>query len=483
MKIVQNTAKLIHIKSIFGQFYILHTRRNCSKCQESTRQMIRSPSQNLLPDYHSHQYLAHTSYTALTTIGTQSNSLSPQPSTHLTPPRYRTSTLKSRIIPLSPAFLSYLREDGIVLPSETPTFPPPSSYTDNSTSTGWDSDPDPDPSLEFPEIHQQIKDTIFELGGLVAPKLNWSAPKDATWISITKNSMECATPNDIYLLLKSSDFITHDLEHAFDSCSSPESSEDEAEAKEIQYVLVLRKWFKVNPSCEFRCFVRDRTLIGICQRDLNHFAFLFPMQNQLLHIIQSYFESTLQNTFPDENFVFDIYIPEPYDKVRLMDINPWAPHTDPLLFSWLELLTLQLPTPLLGTVTREEPSVRFYISPRNGTLQHTSDDSATETEAEGAENEDEDVEDIPFIPELRLVKKDDPEAYSFASAQYSAHKLPREVVEAGMSGESGMREFADQWKRMMSGEGEMQRQGGESSDEEADEDEVETRGVAGLSIA
>jgi len=50
----------------------------------------------------------------------------------------------------------------------------------------------------------------------VVPKLDWSAPKDATWISAT-NSMECRTPNDVYLL-KSSNFITHDLEQAFDGC-------------------------------------------------------------------------------------------------------------------------------------------------------------------------------------------------------------------------------------------------------------------------
>lgn len=364
----------------------------------------------------------------------------------LTSWRYRSSTLKTRIIPLTPAFLAYLREDGIVLPSDTPTFPPPETYNDNSSSTGWDEDIDADPSLQFPEIHQQIKDAIAELGGLVAPKLNWSAPKDATWISMKKNSMECATPNDIYLLLKSSDFVTHDLEHAFDSCD-PSSTSPASE--EIPYVLVLRKWFKVNPSCEFRCFVRQRTLVGICQRDLNHFSFLFPLREQMLETIQAYFSKTLKNTFPDSNFVFDIYLPDPYDKVRLMDINPFAPHTDPLLFSWLELLTLALPAPLLGIPSSElEPP-----------LSQISSDESTEDE----------VEELPFVPELRLVRKDDPEAYSFASPQYSAHKLPREVVEASMSGESGMREFADQWKRMMDGEVELQRAEESESDDEDDD--------------
>jgi D123 len=387
------------------------------------------------------QYQSLIYFTVPTTTGTQSkkspNKSSPNP---YISPRYRSSTLKSRIIPLTPAFLSYLGEDGIVLPSEPPI--PNPSTNDNTTSDGWDSDPDPDPSLQFPEIHQQIKDTIAELGGLVAPKLNWSSPKDATWISMTKNSMECATPNDIYLLLKSSDFVTHDLEHAFDDCA-----EDEALKKEdINYVLVLRKWFKVNPSCEFRCFVKQRRVIGICQRDLNHFDFLFPLKEHLRDTIQAYFDKTLKSTFPDGSFVFDVYLPDPYDKVRLMDINPWAPRTDPLLFSWLELLTMPVPAPLMGVADSSE----------NQPLPQSSSDEDTQ-------DEDVDVEEVPWKPEIRLLRKDDPEAYNFSSSQYSAHKLPKEVVDASM-GESSMREFANQWKKMMDGDVELQ--GGSDTDDE-----------------
>ena len=257
-----------------------------------------------------------------------------------------------------------------------------------------------------------------------------------------KNSMECSTPNDIYLLLKSSDFITHDLEHAFDGCIEDASSE----AEDIQYVLVLRKWFKVNPSCEFRCFVRERTIAGICQRDLNHFDFFFPLIPTLQQTIQSYFDGTLKHTFPEENFVFDIYLPEPYDKVRLMDINPWAPRTDPLLFSWLELLTMPMPKPLLGVPETSKIEVPMSSSDED--------------------TQDEETEEVIWTPEIRLVKKDDPEAYSFATPQYSAHKLPKDVVEASMSGESGMREFADNWKRMMDGGVAMQNGDEDESDNE-----------------
>ncbi|RAL60825.1 hypothetical protein DID88_010150 [Monilinia fructigena] len=261
--------------------------------------------------------------------------------------KYRSSTLKSRIIPLTSEFLSYLREDGIVLPSEIATFPPPESYNNNSTSGGWDEDEvaESDPSDKFAEIHKQIQETILELGGSVVPKLNWSAPKDATWISLKQN-----------------------------------------------------------------------------------------------------------NTFPDRNFSFDVYIPEPFDKVRLVDINPWAPRTDPLLFSWLELLTMSVPPPLLGTA--DSSSVPPLPT-------HSSD------EDDGPDA----VEEIGWMPDFRLVKKDDPEAYSFASPQYSAHKMPQDVVEAGASGEGGMREFADNWQRMLNGELEMMRAGEDSDDDDNDPDD------------
>ncbi|CAM6031899.1 unnamed protein product, partial [Sphagnum compactum] len=94
------------------------------------------------------------------------------------------------------------------------------SATDNDETNDDDIDSDAetvsDPSTEWSDVHENIAAAIQALGGKVVPKLNWSAPKDATWINATI-SMDCQTPNDIYLMLKSSDFITHDLEHPFDA--------------------------------------------------------------------------------------------------------------------------------------------------------------------------------------------------------------------------------------------------------------------------
>lgn len=334
-----------------------------------------------------------------------------------------------------------------------------------------------DPSQAWHDIHQKIKSTVAELNASVMPKLNWSAPKDATWIAAT-NSMDCRTANDVYLLLKSSDFVTHDLEQVFDDCvddsedendsagessSESESEVDEAAYKSISlskipYHLILRKTIpNFNPSLEFRCFARSRHLLCLCQRDLNHFSFLPPLVSQLRSLIQDFFDKNLQRTFPDENFVFDVYIPPPHNRVWLIDINPWAPRTDPLLFSWLEILNMRgaehgtavpetEPSFVRLSLNGTSPNTNPYNEDQNG---HITPPTSLSSDEEDEETAVDDELDIIFTPEFRLVNRDDPEAYSFNTPQYSAHKLPKDVVDATADGASGLREFMGRWREIV----------------------------------
>ena len=322
------------------------------------------------------------------------------------------------------------------------------SMVDESSEPSLNEDDPDDPSLAWPAIHNAVKSTIAELGGVVVPKLNWSAPKDATWISAT-NSMECRTPNDIYLLLKSSDFVTHDLEQAFDGCISEKLVEHDGtdgscitEYEDIPYYLVLRKTIPAFiTSLEFRCFVGDRRLLAICQRDLNHYEFLRLMAPTLQDMIDSFFEENLKDTFPDENFVFDVYVPQPKEggRVWLIDINPWAPRTDPLLFSWMEILGMR-------DAEQEPALVNMANGPKLTSIRdHDEETNTSQIEDEDGSNSEEN-EVLRFRSKFRLVRRDDPEAYSFNTPQYSAHKLPKEVVDAGVDGEGGLREFMGQWR-------------------------------------
>ena len=366
--------------------------------------------------------------------------------------RYRSLTPKARLIALSASFLSYLRADGIILPPEDVLSNADSDIEDEDE----EEDEPTDPSEAWPDVHQKIKLTISELGGSVMPKLNWSAPKDATWISAT-SSMACTTPNDIYLLLKSSDFITHDLDQVFDDCEKESEDENESESAnedeensidqsllEIPYHLVLRKTIPAfNPALEIRCFVRSRNLLCMCQRDLNHFDFLPRLIPKLRSMIQDSFDKNLKRSFPDESFVFDVYIPPPHDRVWLIDVNPWAQRTDPLLFSWMEILNMR-GEEHSSADKLEEGAVRLSL---NGDVRDGLDLKNEHDEEEEEEPEDEE-EDI-FTPEFRLVNRDDPEAYNFNTPQYSAHKLPKDVVDASADGEAGLREFMGTWREIV----------------------------------
>lgn len=131
--------------------------------------------------------------------------------------------------------------------------------------------------------------------------------QDAAWI-LAGQDLKCQTPADVYLLLKSSDFISHDLDHAFADCVDgfepdatsasaslervtddvaainlateaevPRSGADDPEPRApssapgtastrtrrpYEFELVLKKWFDMPKSQEWRCFVRQDRLLG-----------------------------------------------------------------------------------------------------------------------------------------------------------------------------------------------------------------------------
>lgn len=62
----------------------------------------------------------------------------------------------------------------------------------------------------------------------------------------------------MYLLLKSSDFISHDIDHerAYSGVQDPQVEE------KPKIELVLKKFESLNPSREVRCFVRNNVLVG-----------------------------------------------------------------------------------------------------------------------------------------------------------------------------------------------------------------------------
>ncbi|AGO11850.1 AaceriADR081Cp [[Ashbya] aceris (nom. inval.)] len=312
---------------------------------------------------------------------------------------FKGHTPRAEVIkPLPAAFVKYLEQDGIRLAQEEGSV---SFYNQNLEQTaendysdweggdsGTERSSEPvDPLVDFPEVHAQVKRVIARFGA-VAPKLNWSAPKDATWL-LPNNSMKCSEVNDVYLLLNGSSHVMHDLEGAFDECS------DEVNEKPTPE-LVLREWFNLNPALEFRVFVRNGEILGASQRDLNYYDYLKPLEEQLKAAIEGFVYDIALPRFPEDTFVADVYIPRPFTKVWLIDINPFARKTDPLLFSWNELCTLK-----------------------------PDDDGQLE---------------------LRLVAENN--IGRFAAKEHSENQVPLDVVEAGLNPQS-MQKLVETWQDML----------------------------------
>ncbi|XP_042242061.1 cell division cycle protein 123 homolog isoform X3 [Homarus americanus] len=244
--------------------------------------------------------------------------------------KFKKCTIKSILLPLTPEVLAYMQDNGtLVLPEGSQPEPTYKRNTQEEEDTeDWDLCETSGCVVQGPKLEEystKIRDAIKKLGGSAFPKLNWSSPKDATWIALN-SSLRCYTPGDVYLLLKSSNFVTHDLTTPFKDCDDVDVADPS-----VDYCLVLRRWMEINPAYEFRCFVRNKELVD----------------------------------------VVDVYRPVK-DHVILLDFNPFGETTDGLLFSWPELKGLEdfreCLSRVIGDETSEEPEDNIqYHNERNVT--------------------------------------------------------------------------------------------------------------------
>ncbi|KAJ1908911.1 hypothetical protein IWQ60_011458 [Tieghemiomyces parasiticus] len=283
-------------------------------------------------------------------------------------PQFRSHTIRSKVLkPIPTDLLTYLRQDGLVLP---PTVEEVASEDEDGNSAADDSSSgqiegdgsDDEEAGEVPaapdltEVVAELRRLIGELGGAVFPKLNWSAPRDATWIAST-NTLRCTTPDEILLLLKSSDCVSDDLsrpyrEAAHSIVSSPIgqganrtgatettiSADTHEPLAEADTELVLRKWSNLNPALEFRAFVVRGQLRAVSQMDLNHYPFLTADEPVLRERIHSFMQHTVIPEFPVDTYAVDLYVLSDHSRVYIVDFNPLGADSDTILVDWDDLI-------------------------------------------------------------------------------------------------------------------------------------------------
>ncbi|KAL7512954.1 hypothetical protein ACHAXN_010094 [Cyclotella atomus] len=269
-------------------------------------------------------------------------------------------TIESTIIsPLPPEFIRYLLSDGVRLPDCAKKVSSCMNDADENADDEWDSpgedDDEEEEKFSFPSLTEEIQATINALGGDAnkgcMPKLNWSSPKDASWIN--QSTLKCTKAGDVYLLLKSSEFVAFDLERAWKDVENDVASDMEtlsfANKDEQKFELVLRKWCNLHPSMEFRCFIYDHEIVAISQRHPSkYYSHLQPPSEDddhpLLAIIEKFYKKYVKGRFTNgkiHRYVLDLYI-DSQQRTWIVDFNVWGSRTDGLLFDWEELTKLGL---------------------------------------------------------------------------------------------------------------------------------------------
>ncbi|KAJ7254414.1 D123-domain-containing protein [Mycena haematopus] len=285
-------------------------------------------------------------------------------------PIFSALSIKSTVIrPLPQDFVEYLRDDahGVFLPEGSDDVQVESTLSDSEGEDSDDAEDEDGPRrrFAFPDLDARIRDCIRTYGA-VFPKLNFSSPKDASWILPQSSPCKCTSPADVYMLLKTSDFITHDLsaESVFEGCSP---SDSDSESYELE--LVLRKWYPVDRSRELRCFVRQDTLIGLSQRDTNYYEFLNdePTRAGIVSRVCEFWEKNIKTKWEGpRDYTFDLLLTRDLSRGHILDFNPYAPRTDPLLFSYDELAHMgDETTPELRVIDSRSHPAAMSSAPAN----------------------------------------------------------------------------------------------------------------------
>ncbi|KCV72590.1 hypothetical protein H696_00181 [Fonticula alba] len=262
----------------------------------------------------------------------------------------------SLVVPLSRVFIrGFLESHSLYVPSagemaEWPAPAPAFSAADlDNTDALWEADQAGRSTEELQllvrshvrAVFLAVQEAIASLGGAVLPKLNWSSPKDSTWM-LPNQTLKCMTAEDVFLLLGASDYVSHDILHPYDACDDFEGGP----VRPLRLSLTLRAWRVFHVAREFRCFVKNRRLIGISQRDYaTHYDFLGAERISIVEAIVRFFYSKLclAPAITIDDFVFDVFIPESFKRCILVDIAPYATVTEPLLFNWTELTQAVVP--------------------------------------------------------------------------------------------------------------------------------------------
>jgi D123 len=173
---------------------------------------------------------------------------------------------------------------------------------------------------DITSIHERLAGLFRNFPGGAFVRLGSRSPKDALYRK--HKSLRVYNADDaLSLLLGASERIMDDLLLAI--------------AKNYRPSIFVREWLDTPPWTEFRCFMKQRTLVGISQYFYRTaYPPLLAGASEIEAAIRDFFP-VFEETCHIQDVVFDVVVqPSASWEVTLVEINPYFELTDPCLFHW-----------------------------------------------------------------------------------------------------------------------------------------------------
>lgn len=108
-------------------------------------------------------------------------------------------------------------------------------------------------------------------------------------------------------------------------------------SSDVPVVLHLRAWRAIPRDAEFRIFIRDRQVIGVSQYDYRASHPGIGRSADALAAVLGQFSARLMEVLHVPTVVADVWVAPAGGgglDATLIELNPFAPQTDPCLFDW-----------------------------------------------------------------------------------------------------------------------------------------------------
>lgn len=188
----------------------------------------------------------------------------------------------------------------------------------------------PRPTVEYDttDIRRRVSEAVDNLPNGAFIRLGSRSPKDS-WDGHRIGFKTEHGDDPLRFILDASERMYEDILLALQNDYAPH--------------IFVRSWQDIPKWAEFRCFMRDRKLVGISQYnylDNEQFEEIKQYAGTIEWVLGNFFVPFKQACHLDD-VVFDVFLKTWTNRdksrmweVRLLEINPAFEYTDPCLFSW-----------------------------------------------------------------------------------------------------------------------------------------------------